>query len=193
MLKDEYNKVDPELRDLFAAGDHEIAEIEDNAVIPDFEFPSATRELTAAESAALDERISTGAMIESVFGIPAENAVEVECRPLGINGKPLGKASDLSEKELVANICKIVKLRLEGNAEVEEFFKSNEPTSDLTTSSAKRAVGTVSDFAKRMLRIAEEQKSPLVGFLRGYVSGSRPAMRAAVRQMLRGEGGWAVI
>jgi hypothetical protein len=193
MFKDEYKRVDPELRDLFAAGDHEVAEIEDEAVMLDFEFPSATRELTAAESAALDERISTGALIETVFGIPAENPVEVDCQPLGVNGKPLGKASDLSEKELVANICKIVKLRMEGNAEVEEFFKSNEPTRDLTTSLAKRAVGTGSDFAKRMLKIAEEQRSPLTAFLRGYLEDSRPAMRAAVRQLVRGEGGWAVL
>jgi hypothetical protein len=190
-LREEFEGMDPELRDLIADGNHEIAQIEDEAVTSDFEFPSATRELTAAESAAQDERISTGALIETVFGIPAENPVEVDCRPLGVNGKPLGKVATLTDEELEANICKIVKLRMEGNPEVEEFLKGNEPTRDLTTSSAKRAIGAGSDFAKRMLRIAEEQGSPMVGFLRGYVQGSNPAMRAAVRHLLMSEAGSA--
>jgi hypothetical protein len=34
-------------------------------------------------------RISTGALIETLFGIPAPNPVEVDCHPLGVNGKPL--------------------------------------------------------------------------------------------------------
>jgi hypothetical protein len=120
-LREAYEQVDPELRDLFAAGDHEIAKIEDNVVIPDFEFPSPTRELTAAESAALEERIATDALIETLFGIPAPNPVEVECHPLGVNGKPLG---------IAANICKIVKLRMKGNAEILKFGAEGFPQRD---------------------------------------------------------------
>jgi hypothetical protein len=56
-LREAFEGMDPELKDLIADGNHEIAEIEDDAVTSDFEFPTPTRELTAAEDAALDERI----------------------------------------------------------------------------------------------------------------------------------------
>jgi hypothetical protein len=180
-LREEFEGMDPELRDLIADGNHEIAQIEDDAVTSDFEFPSPTRELTAAESAAMDERISTGALIETLFGIPAPNPVEVECRPLGVNGKPLGKVATASDDELAANICKIVKLRMEGNAEIEKLLarhpESGEPRNGR--------------FVKRLAEIAEEWGSPLAGFLRGYAEDSEPAMRRAVRHLLTSEAGLA--
>jgi hypothetical protein len=180
-LKEEFERMDPELKDLIADGNHEIAQIEDEMVTADFEFPSPTRELTAAESAALDERISTGALIETLFGIPAPNPVEVECHPLGVNGKPLGKVAIVGDDELAANICKIVKLRMEGNPEIEELLGGH-PTSDEPRSGR---------FVKRLAEIAEELGSPLAGFLRGYAEDSEPAMRRAVRYLLTSEAGSA--
>src|SRR5580704_11306581 len=180
-LREEFDGMDPELKDLIADGNHEIAQIEDEAVTADFEFPSATRELTAAESAAMDERISTGALIETLFGIPAPNPVEVDCHPLGVNGKPLGKVAAVSDDELAANICKIVKLRMEGNPEIERLL-GRHPASDGSRSGR---------FVKRLAAMAEEWGSPLAGFLRGYAEDSEPAMRRAVRHLLTSERGVA--
>ena len=95
-LREEFEGMDPELKDLIADGNHEIAQIEEEMVTADFEFPSPTRELTAVESADMDERIAADALIEKLFGIPAPNPVEVECHPLGVNGKPLGKIATIS-------------------------------------------------------------------------------------------------
>ena len=145
-LREEFERMDPELKYLIADGNHEIAQIEDDLVTSDFEFPSPTRELTAAESAAMDERISTGDLIEKLFGIPAPNPVEVDCHPLGVNGKPLGKVATVSDDELVANICKIVKLRMEGNAEIEKYFESHPASAEPQNNR----------FAKRL---AEQQRS----------------------------------
>jgi hypothetical protein len=186
-LMDGYNSMDPELRYLIADGDHEILEIEDNTVIPDFEFPPADRELTEAESAAMDECIWLGDFFEKAYGIPAPNPVEVECLPLGINGKPLFNVSKVNEDELIANISKIVKLRLEGNAEIEKLLAEH-PASDEPTSLAKRGPRNA-NFATRLAEIAEECDSPMAGFLRGYVEASQSAMRRAVRSLLTSEGG----
>jgi hypothetical protein len=180
-LREEFEGMDPELKDLIADGNHEIAQIEEDMVTADFEFPSPTRELTAVESADMDERIAADALIEKLFGIPAPNPVEVECHPLGVNGKPLEKVATISFDELVQNICKIVKLRMEGNAEIEKYFES-QPASD----EPRRG-----HFAKRLAEMAEDCGSPLAGFLRGYAEDSEPVMRRAVRHLLTSEAGSA--
>jgi hypothetical protein len=180
-LREQFERMDPELKDLIADGNHEIAEIEDEMVTADFEFPTPTREFTAAESAALDERIASDALIEKLFGIPAPNPVEVECWPLGVNGKPLGKVATISDEELAANICKIVRLRMEGNAEIEKLLGGHRASDE------PRNIR----FVKRLAEIAEEWGSPLAGFLRGYAEDSEPTMRRAVRHLLTSEAGSA--
>ena len=79
------------------------------------------------------------------------------------------------------NICKIVKLRMEGNAEIEKYFET-QPASGEPKNSR---------FVKRLAEIAEDCGSPLAGFLRAYVEDSQPAMPRAVRHLLTSEAGSA--
>ena len=112
--------MDPELKDLIADGNHEIAQIEEDMVTADFEFPSPTRKFTAVESADMDERIAANALIEKLFSIPAPNPVRLIVTHWASTGNRWEKLPRSASTNWVQNICKIVK-RIEGNAEIENL------------------------------------------------------------------------
>ena len=194
-MKDLYNGLDPQWRQMVAGSDQEAAQYDQviNAGRPAQPQPSAPS-LSRAEQERMDAAIQHNIWCRRLGSEPDPEMLlpTTETDP-GARGPwgaaKFGKAR--SNEELTAQIRRtaetIVERALKGDPEAQAFVaKSQSSHGTGAHETGTRHSSTAQDFIRRMAERADEfcENSIVRDFVKALAAGDRPGMRAAVRPMV---------